>query len=458
MVWTTSLLNNIVIIMLLTSLSGGLLVVIWLGIGAILEKLGFINIVYELLKMVIAFFFLPISYLGLKLFGRKLGHGFLFAPISAEWKELVLILGIWAFVVVLALGALGYEIYRMNRYFRSAFTAKKEARELLAEICEELKIPVHKVELKSSYRTQIPCVTGVWRAKVILPVEEFEEETLRVILTHELTHFKQKDLLLKRISLMVLILHFFNPLAWLLFEKIQVWSEYACDYRSYPHCGGIKHYFEVLMGFASENKGRVSFSSQLYEDRHELVERVKKLSKVSKIKKRAKLSVVLVMCVAFMGSSISVGAATMQTAKAYEHLYRAAESATSAEFDEAVSSEYVLYTESGETLGITLIEDATVTVTRALYNIVWDVPARSRVSAPYFSLTEGQSVVVTASMLPADIEVKVGLESANGTRRYVLAADWASYSFPIEEDGSYRVYIQNDSYTDVSVEGSYIIK
>ena len=74
MVWTTSLLNNIVIIMLLTSLSGGLLVVIWLGIGVILEKLGFINIVYELLKMVIAFFFLPISYLGLKLFERKIGH------------------------------------------------------------------------------------------------------------------------------------------------------------------------------------------------------------------------------------------------------------------------------------------------------------------------------------------------------------------------------------------------
>ena len=268
----------------------------------------------------------------------------------------MLILGIWAFVVVLALGALGYEVYRMKRYFCSAFPARKEEREFLAEICEELKIPVHKVELKLSYRTQIPCVIGIWRAKVILPVEAFEEETLRVILTHELTHFKQKDLLLKRISLVVLILHFFNPLAWLLFEKIQVWSEYACDYRSYPHCGGIKHYFGVLTQFASENKGRVSFSSQLYEDRHELVERVKKLSKVSKIKKRAKLSVVVVMCVAFMGSSISVGAATVQTAKAYEHLYRAAENATSAEYDEATSGEYVLYTESGETPGITLIE------------------------------------------------------------------------------------------------------
>lgn len=454
--WTTSLLNNIVIILLLTSFSGGLLVAVWLGIGALLEKLGFINIVYELLKMVILFFFLPFSYLGLKLFERRLGHGFLFAPISVEWEKLLLILGIWAIVVTIAFGAMAYEIFCMHRYFKDAIPAKKAERALLAEICGRLKIPVHKVELKCSYRVQIPCVTGLWHAKVVLPVEEYEEETLRVILTHELTHFKQKDLFLKRISLVVLILHFFNPLAWLLFERIQVWSEYACDYRSYPHCEGIKHYFEVLMEFASGNKGRESFSSQLYEDQHELVERVKKLSKVSKSKKRAKFSVVLLMCVAFMGSSLSVGAATVQTAKAYEYLYRASEVETSTDVGD--SSEYVLYTESGETPGITLIEMDTNYIARATYNFFWDVPARSRVSASYFTLTEGQQVAVTASMIPSTVEVRVGLENSNGTRRYVSTSNFAQYVFDIEEDGAYRVYIQNDSYTDIEAEGSYIIK
>ncbi len=455
--WTTSLLNNIVIIVLLTSLSGGLLVAVWLGIGVLLEKLGFINIVYELLKMVILFFFLPISYLGLKLFERRLGHGFLFAPISVEWEKLLLTLGIWGTVVVTAFAAMVYEIFCTHRYFKDAIPAKKAERELLAETCGRLKIPVHKVELKRSYRVQIPCVTGLWHAKVVLPVEEYEEETLRVILTHELTHFKQKDLFLKRISLVVLILHFFNPLAWLLFERIQVWSEYACDYRSYPHCEGIKHYFEVLMEYASGNKGRESFSSQLYEDQHELVERVKKLSKVSKIKKRAKFSVVLLMCVAFMGSSLSVGAATVQTAKAYEYLYRASEVETSTELDIA-AEEYVLYTESGETPGITLIEKETNMIARAVYGFDWEVPARSRVSAAYFTLTEGQSVAVSASMIPSTVEVRVGLENSNGTRRYVTASNFAQYVFPIEEDGAYRVYIQNDSYTDIEAQGSYIIK
>ena len=456
MVWTTSLLNNIVIGMLLTSLTGGALVVIWLGIGAILEKLGFINIVYELLKMVIAFFFIPISYLGLKLFEKSLGRGFLFTPISKDGRELLLILGIWGLIVVMALVAFGYEVYRLNRYFRDAIPVKKAYEMLLEEICEELQIPVHKVELKRSYRVEIPCVTGLSKAKVILPMEDFEPESLQVVLTHELAHFKQKDLLLKRISLVVLILHFFNPLAWLLFEKIQVWSEYACDYRSYPHCGGIKHYFEVLMQVASGDKGRESFSSQLYEDRHELVERIRKLSKVSRIKKRTKLSVVLVMCVAFMASSLSVCAATVETAKAYEHLYRASEVSASVGVEE--NTNYVLYTESGETPGITLIEKENNAITRAVYNFEWDVPARSRVSAAYFRLSKGQYVSVNASIIPADVQVRVGLENDNGTRRYINVTNIGSYTFPIEETGNYRVYIQNDSYTDVEAEGSYIIK
>ncbi|MBQ8822423.1 MAG: M56 family metallopeptidase [Lachnospiraceae bacterium] len=441
--------------MLMTSLTGGLLVVIWLGIGALLEKLGFINIVYELLKMVILFFFLPVSYIGLKLFEASLGRGFLFTPISFMWKELLWILGIWGSVVVLGCAFMGYEVYRMNHYFKSAFPAKLTEQRLLEEICEELNISVHKVALKRSYRVDVPCVTGIRRAKVILPVEVFEEETLRVILTHELTHFKQKDLLLKRISMVVVILHFFNPLAWLLYERIQVWSEFSCDYRAYPHCGGMKHYFQVLTAVATGETKRKLFSSQLYDNQLGLVERVKKLSKVSKIKKRAKLSVVLVVCMAFMTSSLSVCATTVQAAKAYEYLYRVSEVTSATEMSEG---EFVMYSESGETPGITLIENAPVSITRALYNIVWDVPGRSRVSAAWFALEEGQSITVTASVIPVGVELKVGVESEFGIRRYITVTDVGSYTFPIEEAAAYRVYIQNDTYTDASVEGSYIVK
>ena len=456
MIWTINLLNNILVCLLLTSLTGGVLVVIWLGIGRILEKLGFINIVYELLKMVILFFFVPLSYLCLKMFEGKIGKGFLFTPISGIEADVALILGAWGFLVVVALIGLGYEIYKLNRYFRDAIPAKKSERKILETICEELHISPDKVELKYSYRVEIPCVMGIRRAKVVLPVENYEEETLRVVLTHELTHFRQKDLILKRISLVVLIFHFFNPFAWLLYEKIQEWSEYACDYRSYPRCGGIGRYFNVLIDVAMGEDCKGSFSSRLYEDRRELEERIKKMKSVHKMKKRAKLSVVLVMCLAFMGSSLTVYATTMQTAKAYEYLYRSMELETSTDMGE-LESDYVEYTESGDAPGITLIEMPVNVNARASYGFTWEVDGRCRVSAPYYSLTAGQKVAVTASMVPVNVEVKVGLENAEGTRRYVVGSDVVQYTFEIETDGYYRVYIQNDSYTDVTVDGTYLI-
>ena len=172
---TTNLLNGFVIIMLLTSLTGGILVLIWLGIGALLEKLGFINIVYELLKMVILFFFVPVSYIGLKLFEASLGRGFLFTPISFMWRELLWILGIWGTAVLIGFILLGHEVHQMRRYFKDAFSAKVMERRLLEDVCEGLGLSADRVELKHSYRVKVPCVTGIRRAKVMLPVEDFEE-------------------------------------------------------------------------------------------------------------------------------------------------------------------------------------------------------------------------------------------------------------------------------------------
>ena len=56
---------DIVTLVLLTTLTGSIMMLLWYGIGMILERLGFINIVFELLKMVALFFYLPIAFIGL---------------------------------------------------------------------------------------------------------------------------------------------------------------------------------------------------------------------------------------------------------------------------------------------------------------------------------------------------------------------------------------------------------
>lgn len=51
---------------LLTSLTGGILTLVWQGIGRGMERAGFTNITFELLKAVVIFYFLPLSFFFLK--------------------------------------------------------------------------------------------------------------------------------------------------------------------------------------------------------------------------------------------------------------------------------------------------------------------------------------------------------------------------------------------------------
>jgi beta-lactamase regulating signal transducer with metallopeptidase domain len=194
--------------------------------------------------------------------------------------------------------------------------------------------------------------------RVILPVVDYTREELRVILIHEMTHYKQKDLTLKLFMRLVLIIHYFNPLAWVLLFKIQKWSEFACDLRASQYVGGIKPYFEVIMRIAMENPLKSGLASHLVHNQHELVERVKKQVRISKMKRRSRWSVVLVLCTAFMLSSTTVYAATGECADAYVRM----ESETSVEdeyqYPETASPK--IHMEYGDTERITCVEGENV--------------------------------------------------------------------------------------------------
>ena len=48
---------------LLTSLTGSIVLLVWFFIGKRLELLGYLNIRYSLLKLVLGFFVIPVNYL-----------------------------------------------------------------------------------------------------------------------------------------------------------------------------------------------------------------------------------------------------------------------------------------------------------------------------------------------------------------------------------------------------------
>lgn len=223
---------NLVLAILLTTVTGAIMVILWMLVGSRLERLGFIHIRYELMKLTSFFFLCPVSYIVLKVYEMQVQTGVLFNPTPRIVFICSIILKIWCGGTVGFMVYMMIDIYLLHRRCKDAFPCDSATDRQFAELKEQMGFTANSLQLKRSYRANIPYVTGLWRPMIVLPVREYTPEELRVVLVHEMTHCKQNDLRLKYFTFVILSLHFMNPLAWVLFFQVHKLSEYVCDYRA----------------------------------------------------------------------------------------------------------------------------------------------------------------------------------------------------------------------------------
>ena len=103
---------------------------------------------------------------------------------------------------------------------------------LLLQECKEvlgLGVPVAILE---SARVRTPCLLGFIRPRLILPMGlrgELSTNELRLVFLHELAHLQRRDLAMNWLLAAVEIVHWFNPLAWLVTRRLREDREEACD-------------------------------------------------------------------------------------------------------------------------------------------------------------------------------------------------------------------------------------
>lgn len=93
-----------------------------------------------------------------------------------------------------------------------------------------------RVRERIPYREQIflcdnidtPFILGIFRPQIYLP-SNIEEHQIPYVLQHEKAHLKRLDHLWKVLGYMVLLLHWFNPLAWISYKLFCKDIELACD-------------------------------------------------------------------------------------------------------------------------------------------------------------------------------------------------------------------------------------
>ena len=139
--------------------------------------------------------------------------------IPAVWGGGVLALLAWEVV----------QLLRLRRFVRRCTLPAQEEEQAALEAGRQALGIRQKVALRRFAGAGSPFLTGLLRPYLYLPQTELSEEELALVLAHELTHCRRRDLLWKRVARLIRALHWFNPAAWLLEWEVGRYCELSCD-------------------------------------------------------------------------------------------------------------------------------------------------------------------------------------------------------------------------------------
>jgi len=115
---------------------------------------------------------------------------------------------------------------------------------------------------------QSPMIMGIFRPILVLPREDYNPADLNLILRHELTHHKNKDILYKILLLVVNAAHWFNPAIYIMLREAHADLERVCDDAVTANSDSDERraYSEVILSSitASKNAGGVALTTLFY--------------------------------------------------------------------------------------------------------------------------------------------------------------------------------------------------
>jgi beta-lactamase regulating signal transducer with metallopeptidase domain len=167
-------------------------------------------------------------------------HGNL-APIESKWagfSETALwnllrysLIVIWFFGLSFALARQIFGLYGAYKLTKESDDVKSPFwRHLLNRFLEAISIK-KKVHLLQHKKVKVPLTWGWLKPVVIMPDESnfWTSEQRESALYHELSHVKRADFLVMMLARLSLGLYWFNPLSWIVFQKMKKEQEKACD-------------------------------------------------------------------------------------------------------------------------------------------------------------------------------------------------------------------------------------
>lgn len=135
------------------------------------------------------------------------------------------LLGSFFFVLVFVCGLL-----KIRKRMSKNIYIDKRLEIILEECKEQLNINKNVKIILQKYK-KVPSIFGIFNPSILVTnsILEEDDETIKYIFLHELSHYKRKDTIFNLILLCALSIHWFNPIVWFLFNKIRQDIEIGAD-------------------------------------------------------------------------------------------------------------------------------------------------------------------------------------------------------------------------------------
>ena len=179
--------------------------------------------------------------------------------LSTTTKTIIYILVLFLLV---SFTIVGFQLFTYTKFQQSVMRYSLESinsAALLKKIenaKQNLKIK-QSIDFYESEYSNMPMTLGLFRAIVILPKQNvtLSDKETEYILFHELLHIKHKDVCMKFLGLLVIALHWFNPVSYLLFFELCCMSEIYCDFQVTKELAmkNKKEYGVLLINMSAED-------------------------------------------------------------------------------------------------------------------------------------------------------------------------------------------------------------
>lgn len=138
-----------------------------------------------------------------------------------------------------------------------------------------------KVRVKVSDEILSPLTYGIIHPIILLPasITDHDSQQIKYIISHEMIHIKNNDLLLKLLVIFALCLHWFNPMVWMMLLLFNKDTELSCDEEVIRRGADRESYALTLISFKEKQIGTVlsnSFGKNAISERIESIMKFKK--------------------------------------------------------------------------------------------------------------------------------------------------------------------------------------